>query len=101
MEFSLRHYIRATTSLLKYILKVSTFYGQSRQLGSYQLWFNNNRPNTYKGNKTPLQLILVKKEDINTKVTRISPVALDTLFRALGDNDVFYTPLSLNFIYFY
>lgn len=48
---------------------------------SYQLFFNLKRPNSYKELKTPLQLAIDKKPDLNQKLLLIPPVDLDKLLR--------------------
>jgi hypothetical protein len=46
---------------------------------SYQLFFNLSRPNSYKEHKTPLQLALEKKPDLNQLLLLVPPVDLDKL----------------------
>jgi hypothetical protein len=48
---------------------------------TYQLFFNLKRPNSYKEHKTPLQLALEKKPDINQRLFLVPPVDLDKLLR--------------------
>jgi transposase-like protein len=48
---------------------------------SYQLFFNLKRPNSYKEHKTPLQLALEKKPDLNQRLLLVPPVDLDKLLR--------------------
>lgn len=48
---------------------------------SYQLFFNLRRPNSYKEHKTPLQLALEKKPDLNQRLLLVPPVDLDKLLR--------------------
>ena len=48
---------------------------------SYQLFFNLKRPNSYKELKTPLQLALEKKPDLNQQLFLVPPVDLDKLLR--------------------
>ena len=46
---------------------------------TYQLSFNLERPNTYKEDKTPWQLALEKRTDIDKRLFMIPPVDLDRL----------------------
>lgn len=46
---------------------------------SYQLFFNLQRPNTYKENKSPWQLVQEKKPDITKEALILPPVDLDAL----------------------
>ena len=48
---------------------------------SYQLFFNLVRTNSYKEHKTPLQLALEKKPDLNQQLLLVPPVDLDKLLR--------------------
>lgn len=48
---------------------------------SYQLFFNLKRLNSYKELKTPLQLALEKKPDLNQQFFLVPPVDLDKLLR--------------------
>ncbi|MBF0532375.1 MAG: hypothetical protein HQL23_04675, partial [Candidatus Omnitrophica bacterium] len=48
---------------------------------AYQLFFNLKRPNSYKEHKTPLQLALEKKPDLNQQLLLVPPVDLDKLLR--------------------
>jgi hypothetical protein len=48
---------------------------------SYQLFFNLKRPNSYKENKSPLQLALEKKPDFNQRLLLVPPVDLDKLLK--------------------
>jgi len=48
---------------------------------SYQLFFNLKRPNSYKELKTPLQLALEKKPNLNQQLLLVPPVDLDKLLR--------------------
>jgi hypothetical protein len=65
---------------------------------TYQLWFNLERPNTYKENKTPWQLVVEKKPDIDKRLFMIPPVDLDrllnlsTVFLTQGGNNVLTDP---------
>jgi len=47
---------------------------------SYQLFFNLERPNTYKENKSPWQLAKEKRPDIPKEALILPPVDLDALF---------------------
>ena len=46
---------------------------------TYQLFFNLERPNTYKEHKTPWQLAQEKKPDLDKRLLMIPPVDLDAL----------------------
>lgn len=48
---------------------------------SYQLFFNIERPNTYKENKSPWQLAQEKKPDIDKRLLMIPPIDLDALLK--------------------
>lgn len=48
---------------------------------SYQIFFNLKRPNSYKELKTPLQLAIEKKPDLNQQLFLVPPVDLDKLLR--------------------
>lgn len=48
---------------------------------AYQLFFNLKRINTYKERKTPLELALEKKPDLNQRLLMVPPVDLDKLLR--------------------
>ena len=66
---------------------------------TYQLFFNLERPNTYKENKSPWQLIQEKKPDLDKRLLMIPPVDLDALLvkytdsLAQGGNNVLTDPL--------
>lgn len=47
---------------------------------SYQLFFNLERPNTYKENQTPWQIAKKKKPDLPVRALMIPPVFLDDLW---------------------
>jgi len=47
---------------------------------SYQLFFNLQRPNSYKENKTPWQLAREKNPNLSPDVPKIPPVFLDELY---------------------
>lgn len=67
---------------------------------SYQLFFNLQRPNTYKENKTPWQLARDKVPDLPIEIAKIPPVDLCELankkldFLAKGGYDVYSNPQS-------
>ena len=46
---------------------------------TYQLFFNLERPNTYKENKSPWQLAQEKRPDITKDALALPPVDLDIL----------------------
>jgi len=46
---------------------------------SYQLFFNLHRPNSYKEHKTPWQLALEKKPDLDKRLLMVPPIDLDKL----------------------
>ena len=49
---------------------------------TYQLFFNLERPNTYKEHKTPWQLAQEKKPDLDKRLLMAPAVDLDTLLNA-------------------
>ncbi len=65
---------------------------------TYQLFFNLERPNTYKENKSPWQLIQEKKPDLDKRLLMIPPVDLDAMLvkytdsLAQGGNNVLTDP---------
>ena len=65
---------------------------------AYQLFFNLQRPNTYKENKSPWQLAKEKCPDIPKEALMLPPVDLDALLNkklaklAIGGYDVYSTP---------
>jgi len=67
---------------------------------SYQLFFNLKRPNSYKELKTPLQLALEKRPDLNQQLFLVPPVDLDKLLRMKnslirqGGKDLLTVPFS-------
>ncbi len=67
---------------------------------TYQLFFNLERPNTYKEDKTPWQLAVEKRIDINKRLFMIPPVDLDhllnmhTSFLTQGGNNVLTDPYT-------
>jgi transposase len=48
---------------------------------TYQIFFNLVRPNSYKEHKTPLQLALDKKPDLNQQLLLVPPIDLDKLLQ--------------------
>ena len=65
---------------------------------TYQLFFNLERPNTYKENKSPWQLAREKRPDIQKKALMLPPVDLDALLNkkldlvTQGGYDVYSVP---------
>jgi hypothetical protein len=64
---------------------------------TYQLFFNLHRPNSYKENKSPLQLVKEKKPDLDQRLLMIPPVDLDKLLtwkvsRTQGGKDLLTVP---------
>ena len=65
---------------------------------TYQLFFNLERPNTYKENKSPWQLAKEKRPDISKEALMLPPVDLDALLdkklveQAIGGYDVYSAP---------
>ena len=65
---------------------------------AYQLFFNFERPNTYKENKSPWQLAQEKRPDIPKEALMLPPVDLDALLdkklvdQAIGGYDVYSAP---------
>jgi len=62
------------------------------------MFFNFERPNTYKENKTPWELAKEKKPQMRKEALILSPIDLDARvinmeFCALGGNDVFTDPI--------
>ena len=53
---------------------------------TYQLFFNLERPNTYKEHKTPWQLTKEKKPDIDKRLLMIPPVDLDRMLNIYTDS---------------
>lgn len=49
------------------------------KITTYNLFFNEMRKNSYKNDKTPLEILKEIAPDINTKVTRLPPVDIDEL----------------------
>ena len=65
---------------------------------TYQLFFNLERPNTYKENKSPWQLAKEKRSDIPKEALMLPPVDLDALLNknlaplTTGGYDVYSAP---------
>ena len=65
---------------------------------TYQLFFNLERPNTYKENKSPWQLAKEKRPDIPKEALMLPPVDLDALLnkrladQVIGGYDVYSAP---------
>ena len=65
---------------------------------TYQLFFNLERPNTYKEHKTPWQLVQEKKPDLDKRLLMTAVVDLDALlntytsFLAQGGNNLLTDP---------
>ena len=65
---------------------------------TYQMFFNLERPNTYKENKSPWQLAKEKRPDISKEALMLPPVDLDALLdkklveQAIGGYDVYSAP---------
>ena len=65
---------------------------------TYQLFFNLERPNTYKEDKSPWQLAQEKNPDITKDALMLPPVDLDALlseklaYSSLGGYDVYSAP---------
>ena len=65
---------------------------------TYQLFFNLERPNTYKENKSPWQLAQEKRPDIPIEALMLPPVDLDVLLNkklaslTTGGYDVYSVP---------
>jgi len=69
-----------------------------RKANTYQLFFNLERPNTYKEHKTPWQLAREKKPDLDKRLLMTAAVDLDELlkyylsFSAQGGKDLLTNP---------
>ncbi len=48
---------------------------------TYLLWFNVARKNSYKGNKTPWEIIHERDPTIKPQIATLPPIMLDELFR--------------------
>ena len=74
---------------------------------TYQLFFNLERPNTYKENKSPWQLAQEKRPDIIKNALALPPVDLDILLSkkldllTQGGYDVSSTPSLRTYIFFF
>jgi len=72
-----------------------------RKASTYQLFFNLERPNTYKEHKTPWQLAQEKKPDLDKRLLMTVAVDLDTLLNtytsllAQGGNNLLTNPFSV------
>jgi len=72
---------------------------------TYQLFFNLERPNTYKENKSPWQLAKEKRSDIPKAALMLPPIDLDELLdkkidiQDLRGYDVSSNPLGTRFLY--
>jgi len=72
-----------------------------RKANTYQLFFNLERPNTYKEHKTPWQLAREKKPDLDKRLLMIPAVDLDLLlkhylaFLTQGGKDLLTNPFFL------
>jgi hypothetical protein len=67
---------------------------------AYQLSFNLHRPNSYKENMSPLQLVKEKKPDLDQRLLMIPPVDLDKLLNwkislAQGGKDLLTVPFNI------
>jgi transposase-like protein len=68
---------------------------------THQLFFNLERPNTYKENKSPWQLAKEKRPDLPKEALMLPPVDLDALLnktlatQAIGGYDVSSTPYNM------
>jgi transposase len=58
-----------------------------QKMGTYLLWFNFMRKNSYKENQTPLQMALNKAPDINNDIVSFKPLILDYC----NSDDIVYT----------
>ena len=73
---------------------------------SYQLFFNLQRPNSYKENKTPWQIAREKNPELPVKIATIPPVFLNDLLdkklerEVEGGHDVYSAPYSVQKIVF-
>jgi len=69
---------------------------------TYQMFFNLERPNTYKENKTPWELAKEKKPKLKKEALMLPPIDLEAMVRNMdfcdqGGNDVLLNP---NFSHF-
>ena len=67
------------------------------KMATYILWFNFLRKNSYKENKTPLQLAVEKVPQLKNSITKYTPVILDYMkkFTYNRDHDVGYLPCKV------
>lgn len=70
------------------------------KMRTYLVWFNFLRKNSYKENKTPLQLLIAKDEKglINNKIVDFKPRILDYYNSNIIDHDVGATSLKIFFL---
>ncbi len=54
-----------------------------RKITAYQYFFNATRPNSYKGGKTPLEIIQEREPTIDPKIVLLPPIFLDDEFEKL------------------
>lgn len=54
---------------------------------TYILWFNLERPNTYKENQTPLQIAKTKVPHISKSVVMLPPIILDSMIKDIRNLD--------------
>jgi hypothetical protein len=55
------------------------------KVGSYLLWFNTARKNSYKENQTPWEIIKAKCPHVSPQIVNLPPFYLDELFAAMPD----------------
>ena len=55
------------------------------KVGSYILWFNTARKNSYKENQTPWEIIKAKCPNVNPQIVNLPPFYLDELFEKMPD----------------
>jgi len=58
------------------------------KVGSYLLWFNTARKNSYKENQTPWEIIKAKCPHVSPQIVNLPPFYLDELFDAMPDESV-------------
>ncbi|MBW2059278.1 MAG: hypothetical protein JRJ26_17460 [Deltaproteobacteria bacterium] len=69
--------------------EVETFLDRTdflQKAAAYNLWFNVARPNSYKSNKTPFQIIHERDPTINPRTALLPPVFLDQIYNKKLDN---------------
>jgi hypothetical protein len=71
---------------------------------TYQTFFNFERPNTYKENKTPWELAKAKNPRLRKEALMLPPLDLEAAVRnmgfcAQGGNDVLLNPIRLEYLY--